>query len=263
MPVIRPPSNPLTGAPVAPDDLQSSAMDLMGPGFSIAKVIGTTPAANAIMDFIRRQWPSLGRKADSLPDIDLSYADKKAPPSVGHQGIYYRPELGPAPGGTIDIAQHPAADSSYPAMEATRTLIHELLHAIYQHKNKFTALPNDRAFPNMPAHMAEEVMDHAGARGNYTPGRHNQFLEIAEKAGKVYPPAGERELRHGALDAMANNIIKEKFPKLRHDDRLRWRGSYRRPGGSGVQNMWRTVDPLEPWLTDDELRRRGFTPPLP
>jgi hypothetical protein len=261
MPVIRPPSNPLSGEPLAPDDLQSSAMDLMGPGFSIAKVLGRTPAANALMNFVRRQWPALGRKADNLPDIDLFYADTKH--ADKSQGLYYRPELSGAPGGAIDIAQHPKAESSYPGMEAARTLVHELLHAIYNHKNKFGPLAG-HGVPNIPTHTADTIMTKAQKRGNFTPGRHQQFLDIANKAGEVYPPAGDRELRHGALDAMANNIVMEKFPQLRNTGRLQWQGAHPRPQGGGVQNLWLIDDAGTPtWLTDDILRARHYTPPLP
>ena len=208
MPVIRPPTNPLTGAPIPPEDLQSSAMDLMGPGFAghaLSTVIGATPAAEGLMNFVRRVWPSLGKAADKIPDIALHYAESPNTPITNVRargGTYVPPEFAKhldrpleTPGGEIHLMKAGPQDSES-AQQSTQNLIHELLHAIYRHKNAETIA--NPWLPNLNVEAAQRLMS----------------KELTEPRQGLYGRFGTDldRLQHGALDAMGKRVYRSKIP---------------------------------------------------
>ena len=180
------PYDPASGSPV-------------GTGNLAGIVRGSTPAGEGLMNFVRKVWPSLGRKADSLPDIDLHYAERKIP-STHAQYVprnYYGSDAPTplTPGGMIELARNPVTGNSAPAGQSVQSLVHELLHSIYQHKD-----PNLRAVPPLTMDVADRIMEKAIQRGRMTPERSRQYGWL---------PYG---MRHGALDAMSRNIVQSRIP---------------------------------------------------
>ena len=159
-------------------------------GVGVGVVRGTTPAAEGLANFVRRVWPSLGRKADELPDITLRYG---GPGKSGQTAWYSYPDSsypGPAKGASITIprellpAEPPFTEASPTnAHQAVKSYLHELLHAIYDAKG----------YAGIPPH-GKTIWK--GTKHTLTPERRELWKGRPE---------------HGAIDAMAVNIWRKRL----------------------------------------------------
>jgi hypothetical protein len=175
----------------------------LAPGGLGGVVRGTTPAAEELMNFVRRTWPSFGKAVDRLPDINLSYSRLTPPWTTGSGAEYMHPNRFTAPGGDIRVntIQHGFLDAPKSAQQATEGLLHELLHALYYHRNVGMS-GVDRA---VPKHGETIFQRHKG--------------ELSPWRGKTF----ESSPAHGALDAMAKKIYRQKMP----NETGRWERAFR------------------------------------
>jgi hypothetical protein len=203
--------------------MDKTAQAAMGASGGMAGVVrGDTPAANAFVNIIRRTWPRLGEKLDALPDIRVSFNHPRLPfTDPGAGASYTSPEgmealrealrpgridktplTGRDAGGRAFLWSKPPSGegAAHSPDQTTETLLHELLHALYYHKNtaQGTMRGVEPAGPTMTQAQAGQYMDQSGMP-------FSRQLMYMLGGGPGAP-------QHGALDAMASRLYRQKFP---------------------------------------------------
>lgn len=134
MPVIRPPTDPISGQPLPPDSLRDAAMDLMGPGTAVGQVVPQTGRIARLLYDLVSQNPQAKKLIKWLHQRPEQYHIQERDPLGGALGQYSpRFQMEKTPEGQLEpIALGGGTVNIHPRLtdyQAPRALIHELGHA--------------------------------------------------------------------------------------------------------------------------------------
>ena len=193
------------GLPIGPTQQAQGPSDYLG---AIANYLGnaipmkgtiqtSTPAAEGLANFVRRVWPSLGRAADRLPDMPLTYDSSvnERGAKLGANAWYLPPTERSAPQINIPTMEYYNRDQPKGAMDVLTSYLHELMHAIYNKKGFSLSMP-----------PASVLGDKGALLRNLSETRLNSFGALP-----LSSPSNLTGQRHAAIDAMVKNILESKL----------------------------------------------------